>query len=171
MSIAVVRAETFYLPPPDQPATAWALIPPAERVFRWVELRQGRRLVVPDGFMLGHRIFARINHGRWVADCPCGSAQVVTPADPRLACTECRAGWFVLVFPADPAAAEAEVADELPHQRNWWHLEDPNAWDRPPETRVTDSPGAEAEALAMTLLDGMVAAAATAAADAEENEQ
>ncbi len=154
MPIAVARAETFYLPPPDQPANAWALIPPAERVFRWVEARQGRRLVPPDGFLLGHRVFARINHNKWVADCPCGSAQVVTPADPRLACTECGAGWFRLVFPADPAAAEAEVTDELPHLRNWWHPEDPTVWDRPPETRVRDHPSEEAEALAMSLLDG-----------------
>lgn len=130
MPISVVRAETFYLPPPNQPPTAWDLVPPAERVFRWVELRQQRRLIPPAGFVIGQQIYARINHNRWVADCPCGSAQVVTPADPRLACTECGSGWFALVFPEDAAAAEATVENELPHQRNWWHPDDP-AWDRP----------------------------------------
>ncbi|MFC8365587.1 hypothetical protein ACFUIY_37665 [Streptomyces griseorubiginosus] len=134
MAIAVLRAETFYLPPSDQPANAWALMPAAERVFRWVELRQQRRLVPPEGFMLGHRLYAQINHNRWVGECPCGSAQVVSPADPRMACTECGAGWFVLVFPDDPAAAEAEVAHLMPHDRNWWNPEDESAWNRPPDT-------------------------------------
>ena len=131
MLIPVERAESFYLPPPDQPPNAWALIPAAERVFRWVELRQQRRITPPDGFMIGHRIFARINHNRWVADCPCGSAQVVSPADPRMACTECGAGWFRLVVPDDPAAVEASVGDALPHERNWWHPDDPDLWGIP----------------------------------------
>jgi hypothetical protein len=126
--IPVERAESFYLPPPDQPPDAWALIPAAERVFRWAELRQQRRLEAPGGFLLGHLIYARINHNRWVADCPCGSAQVISPADPRFACTECGAGWFRLVVPADPEAVEAEVSDQLPHERNWWNPDDPDPW-------------------------------------------
>lgn len=129
MPIPIVRAEAFYLPP-AQSSDDWQLVPPAERVFRWVELRQQRRLEPPSGYILGHRIYARINHGRWVADCPCGSAQVVTPADPRMACTECGAGWFRLIFPEDPEAAEVEVAEDLPHERNWWHPDDPSL-DRP----------------------------------------
>ncbi|WP_330349566.1 hypothetical protein [Streptomyces sp. NBC_00582] len=148
MAIAVVRAETFYLPPPRQPA-AWDEVPPAERVFRWAEHRQQRRLVPPVGYLLGQQAYARINHNRWVADCPCGSAQVVTPADPRMACTECGLGWIRLVFPEDPAAAEALIADELPHERNWWHDNDP-AWDRPAES--SDQ-----------VLNGMVAETAAAA--------
>ncbi|WP_330348177.1 hypothetical protein [Streptomyces sp. NBC_00582] len=128
--LLVVRAETFYLPPPRQPATAWDDVAPAERVFRWAEHRQQRRIVPPAGYIIGQQTYARINHNRWVADCPCGSAQVVTPADPRMACTECGLGWIRIVFPDDPAAAEASVAAELPHERNWWHDDDPS-WDRP----------------------------------------
>lgn len=158
MAIPVVRAESFYLPPPNQPPGSWALVPAAERVFRWVELKQQRRLVAPSGFVIGHKIWARINHNRWVADCPCGSAQVVTPADPRLACTECGAGWFELVFPEDPAGAEAAVADLLPHERNWWHPDDPDPW------------GQAVEEPADPVLEGMVAAAA-AAVDAGEGER
>ncbi|MGW6910245.1 hypothetical protein [Streptomyces sp. NPDC054940] len=156
MLIPVVRAEAFYQPPPDQPANAWDLVAPAERVFRWVELRQHRRLSPPDGYILGHWIYAQINHGRWVADCPCGSAQVVTPADPRMACTECGFGWVQLVFPEDPEAAEAEVAELLPHERNWWHPDDEAAWNR-----TTTEP-------ADPVLDGMVAEAVSAALDAGE---
>ncbi|MGW0647899.1 hypothetical protein ACWD4T_03685 [Streptomyces umbrinus] len=134
MPIPVERAEGYYLPPPGPsvPADAWALVPPAERVWRWVELQQQRRLTPPDGFVIGHRAYARINHNRWVADCPCGSAQVVTPSDPRMACTECGYGWLALVLPEDVEAVEESVADKLPHLRNWWHPDDPNPWGIPP---------------------------------------
>jgi hypothetical protein len=153
MPIAVVRAETFYLPPSKQRGT-WDLVPSAERVFRWAELRQQRRLVPPDGYVIGQSIYARINHNRWVADCPCGSAQVVTPADPRMACTECGYGWVRLIYPDDPAAAEAGVMDELPHERNWWHPDDPS-WDQPPAPAEPEPEGMElANALASALLAG-----------------
>ncbi|GAB2714382.1 hypothetical protein [Streptomyces bullii] len=138
MQIPVERAEAFYLPPPSEPAEAWALVPPAERVFRWVELRQQRRITPPDGFLIGQRLYARINHNRWVADCPCGSAQVVTPVDPRFACTECGYGWVTLIFPVDVDAAEASVAEELPHLRNWWHSDDPDPWGHPPSDAPAD---------------------------------
>ena len=128
MPIPVLRAETFYLPPPRQPADAWDLIPPAERVFAWIEYRAQRRVVPPDGYIIGQRTWARINHNRWVADCPCGSAQVVSPADPRLACTECGYGWVLVVFPEDVAAVEASVEALLPHLRNWVHPDDPVPW-------------------------------------------
>jgi hypothetical protein len=130
--IPVQRAETFYLPPPSEPAEAWSMVPPAERVFRWIEHRAQRRIVPPDGFLIGQRTFAQINHNRWVADCPCGSAQVVTPVDPRFACTECGLGWLTVIFPADPAAVESGLAAELPHLRNWWHPDAPDPWTRPP---------------------------------------
>lgn len=155
MALAVLRAETFYLPPPDQPPNAWALMPAAERVFRWVELRQQRRLTPPEGFILGHRLYAQVNHNRWVADCPCGSAQVVSPEDPRMACTECGAGWFALVFPEDVQAVEAGLADLMPHDRNWWNPADESAWNRPPDDAADP-------------LDDLVAATATAA-DGEED--
>ena len=142
MQIPVVRAEAFYVPPTPEPADTWALTPPAERVFRWVEVRQQRRLVPPDGFIIGQQIYARINHNRWVADCPCGSAQIVTPADPRLACTECGYGWVELVFPEDTDTVETELAELLPHQRNWWHPDDPVSWGLPPQD-APDDPIAE----------------------------
>ncbi|MFG2144138.1 hypothetical protein ACGFRG_08050 [Streptomyces sp. NPDC048696] len=125
MLVPVQRAETFYLPPPTEPTTAWDLVPAAERVFRWVEYRAQRRVVPPEAPIVGHQVFARINHNRWVVDCPCGSAQVVSPSDARAACTECGYGWVRLIFPADPEAVEATLADQLPHLRNWWHAGDP----------------------------------------------
>lgn len=142
MQIPVQRAETFYTPPPSMPPDAWDLVPPAERVLRWWEIRHQRRVPVPSGILLGQSQYARINHNRWVADCPCGSAQAVSPDDPRMACPECGAGWLTVIFPADVAAAEAAVADELPSLRNWWNPDDETAWDRPPSDPVPD-PGEE----------------------------
>lgn len=135
MSITVVRAEDFYLPPPELPPDSWALVQPAERVWRWVEYKQQRRVTPPEGFLIGVQLWARINHNRWLVDCPCGSAQVVTPADPRFACTECGYGWVALVFPADPAAVEAAIEGALPHERNWVSDEAP-----PPARAVQPSP-------------------------------
>lgn len=139
--IPVRRAQDFYTPPPSKRPDAWDAVPPAERVWHWYEQQMQRRVVPPAGVLIGASIYARINHGRWVADCPCGSAQVVTPDDPRFACPECGYGWAQLVFPAQPAAAEAEVSGRLPHERNWWHADDKESRDRPSLPRPGKDPG------------------------------
>ncbi|MEU1478879.1 hypothetical protein [Streptomyces sp. NPDC005760] len=126
MPIAVVRAETFYKPPSPMPADAWEDVPAAELVWRWYETRMGRRVTPPEE-TVEDSTFARINQNRWVADCTsCGSAQVVSPTDPRYACTECNWGWYPLVFPDDPAAVEASLMGLKPGLRNWWNDADPN---------------------------------------------
>ncbi|MGV2914501.1 hypothetical protein [Streptomyces alfalfae] len=132
MPIPVLRAETFYLPPPQLPADAWDLVPAAERVFRWYEYRVQRRVIPPVGYVTGQQVYAQINHNRWVADCLCGSAQVVSPTDPRIACTECGLGWITLVFPADPDAVEASLAELLPGERNWTNPDAPSQEPTPP---------------------------------------
>jgi hypothetical protein len=121
----------------------WADVPAAELVWRWMEYRTGRRLIPPEGDV-EDLAFARINQNRWLADCSsCGSAAIVSPTDPRYACTECQWGWFPLVFPADPAAVEAGLMGLKPGLRNWWHPDDPANPDRPQEP-VPD-PGPEDE--------------------------
>lgn len=143
MPIAVVRAETFYTPPPSMPRDAWADVPAAELVWRWYEVRMGRR-VTPPADPADDVYFARINQNRWLADCMCGSAQVVSPADARYACVECGWGWCTLVFPADVAAVEASLMALKPVLRNWWHPDDPNNPDRPPTDPPAD-PGPMSE--------------------------
>lgn len=140
-SRSALRAEAFYLPPPDRPTDAWQLVPPAERVIVWYEGKQQRRLPRRSGTVLGVRVYPQINHGRWVADCPeCNSAQIVTPTDPRLFCVECLSGWFRLTFPADPLAAEQAVAELPVREQNWWHPDD-DAWNRPrPEEPPSGEP-------------------------------
>ncbi|MGW8703272.1 hypothetical protein ACWGOK_41275 [Streptomyces eurythermus] len=130
MPIPVVRAEAFYTPPPPEPIDLWKDVPAAERVWRWYEVRMGRRVTPPED-TVDETYFARINQNRWLADCDCGSAAVVSPTDPRYACTECGWGWCALVFPADSAAVEASLMGIKPSLRNWWHPDDPRNPDAP----------------------------------------
>jgi hypothetical protein len=138
--VPTLRAEDFYLPPPDRPVDSWQLVPPAERVLVWYEQKQQRRLPRRSGTVLGVTVYPQINHGRWVADCPeCSSAQIVTPTDPRMFCVECLSGWFQLTFPTDAAAAERSVNDLPVRERNWWHPDDA-AWNRPREAESEPEP-------------------------------
>jgi hypothetical protein len=139
----VTRAEDFYLPPPHQRADAWDLTPPAMRVIRWYEEKQQRRIPVGQGMLLEQRIYPRVNHSRWVADCTCMSAQIVTPADPRMWCVECGTGWWQLVFPEDVDAVEQEMTVLPVAERNWWHPDDPARVLAPPvDGPATDTPEA-----------------------------
>jgi hypothetical protein len=99
--------------------------------------------------------FARINQNRWLTDCQsCGSAAIVSPTDPRFACTECQWGWCSLVFPSDVAAVEAGLMGLKPGVRNWWNPDDPS-WDRPPAPAEPEPEGMElANALASAVLAG-----------------
>ncbi|MCX5201039.1 hypothetical protein OG897_06130 [Streptomyces sp. NBC_00237] len=125
MPIAVVRAERYYMPPPREPKDVWDDVPAAERVFKWIEYRMGRRVVVPEG-PAEQTYFARINQNRWLVDCVCGSAQIGAPTDPRAGCTECGLGWCMVIYPDDVVTVEAEMMQQpLPHLRNWWHADDP----------------------------------------------
>ncbi|MGW0785747.1 hypothetical protein [Streptomyces sp. NPDC002913] len=139
MPIDVIRAETFYLPPPPRrgyPAVDWSGVPAAELVYRYMESRTGRRLT-PPAEAVDHAYFAWINQNRWVALCVCGSAAIVSPTDPRYGCTECGYGWGALIFPEDVEAVEAEMlAIEQPHLRNWWNAADPDN----PYPPVTEPP-------------------------------
>lgn len=136
----VRRAQDFYTPPPSLPADCWNAVPPAERVICYVEQVQQRRYPRPDGILLGSELIARVDAGRWVAQCPdCASAQVVSPDDPRMWCVDCQPdGWSRVRFPEDPAAVEAEVAAQPARDRFWW-ADDDTAWNRPrPQPPLTD---------------------------------
>lgn len=124
---AVIRAETFFTPPPSMPPDAWAGTPGAELVIRWYEQHIGRRLPAPsEGLPIGPR-YARIDAGRWLAECECGSAQVISPVDPRYYCVICYTGWVPLVVPEDIDAVEATVSQLPTGEQWWWHPDDPGA--------------------------------------------
>ena len=70
-------------------------------------------------------VVARIDAGRWVADCPlCNGAEIVSKSTPIFFCMSCGmasdGGKVRLVtFPADITATEAAVADLRVSERNW----------------------------------------------------
>jgi ribosomal protein L37AE/L43A len=69
-------------------------------------------------------VAARINHGRWLVDCPgCNSALVVDLSQPVFMCVECgNAGnegkWFTVAVPRNRAAIEAELLKRPINGRN-----------------------------------------------------
>lgn len=129
----VFRADGFYVPPQSLPPDAWDMVPVAERAIRWFEYQAQRGVPRTEVVLLGEDRWARIDGGRWVASCPCGSAQVVSPEDPRLFCVECLTGWYTVLFPADPAGIEQLVAGLPEADQFWWDPRDPNASPPPAE--------------------------------------
>ena len=67
----------------------------------------------------GETVNAYINHGRWVADCPCNGAELVSP-DHTMLCGSCGAEHKVK-FPGPKTRAEIERLLDLrePNNRNW----------------------------------------------------
>lgn len=89
----------------------------------WNHWPKDERLILPVK-VDGPPAAAYVNHGRWVAECPhgCGSAQVVSPNDPRFFCTACRnrgGGWSPVTFPKDRDAIEAALSQRPPRNANW----------------------------------------------------
>ncbi|GGZ28399.1 hypothetical protein GCM10010387_22310 [Streptomyces inusitatus] len=130
----VVRAEAYYRPRParpGRPADDWSHIPVAERIFHWYRAWLGRTVPVPTVTVSG-LVYARINHNRWLGDCHCGNAQLISPSDQRMACPECGYDWVTVVWPTTVDAIEADMLTRpLVRDRNWWNPDDPNNPDRP----------------------------------------
>lgn len=68
-----------------------------------------------------------VNHGRWIVECPCGSAQLASRTDRRFFCVECgnvtfEGKWVRVEWPSDSEVAEIEQAlQERPFAtyQNW----------------------------------------------------
>ena len=65
----------------------------------------------------GETVYAYINHDRWVADCPCNGAELVTRGETML-CGSCGAEHAV-VFPTNRAKIEGLLSVRDPANRNW----------------------------------------------------
>lgn len=129
----VARAEDFYAPAAPLQPDAWDLIPPAERVIAYLENAEKRGYPRPEGTEPDAVLIARVDAGRWVAQCPlCLSAQVVSPTDPRFWCVDCQpAAWTRLRFPDDVAAVEQLAVAEPVKARRFWWADDDTAYNRP----------------------------------------
>lgn len=67
---------------------------------------------------------AFVNDGRWVVQCPCGGAQLVSPDDPRFYCVDCageRHGskWVPVVFPREHTAISDALAARPRDKQRW----------------------------------------------------
>ncbi|MEU9793837.1 hypothetical protein AB0E27_24950 [Streptomyces sparsogenes] len=122
---AIIRAETYYRRPSTCSIEAWDAAPPSEKALIYLESVLQLRIPRPDG-PNDMQTWARIDAGRWLAECPtdgCHSAQVISPLDPRMTCCRCFAGWSALLVPADPDAVEAPLTS-LPRAEQWWWADD-----------------------------------------------
>jgi hypothetical protein len=85
--------------------------PNFETMLRQIGLKKG---FVFTGKVSKDTVQARIDFGRWLADCDCGGAGYVDPDHPIFACASCgnrtHAGDFLtVVFPGNAQAIEAEL--------------------------------------------------------------
>lgn len=70
-------------------------------------------------------LLAYVNHGRWVVDCPCGSAQLASRSDRRFFCVDCRNAWALgkwvgVAWPAQAGDIEGLLLQRpFPKNRNW----------------------------------------------------
>jgi hypothetical protein len=82
-----------------------------ERIRR-VAIKHGRHYV--EDRTAGTPVMARIDYGRWIADCECGGAEAVDPSTPIFFCVSCgniRTSGRArpVIFPPDLKAVEAEI--------------------------------------------------------------
>lgn len=76
----------------------------------------GRGMTPRDG---AGSVFAYVNHGRWVADCPCGGAELVTETRPLL-CGSCGMVRRV-VWPPDAEDIENLLAVRVDEKTQNWN--------------------------------------------------
>lgn len=68
-------------------------------------------------------IAARVDHGRWLVDCPCGNGAPVTPwqeAAPEAVCLSCGTVFVMVIFPANVDAIEQTLVQRrFRTNQNW----------------------------------------------------
>ncbi|MFF1348515.1 hypothetical protein ACFVZJ_21470 [Streptomyces sp. NPDC058322] len=100
--------------------------------------------VPTDTVVDGEPVYARIDDGRWLAECDvCRNAIVVSVTDLRYGCPECQRGWVGLIAPDDVDAVETETLAKP--RRFWWHPDDPRNPYRPEESTEPEPPTDPAE--------------------------
>lgn len=115
-------AETFYRFSPG--------IAPAERAAALYGRPQDAVAMVKAGKRpkSGVLAFARLNHARWIVDCPdptCSGCQYAAESDRRFFCNYCYnaaagGGWIDVIWPANREAIEEVLGERLdPRTQNW----------------------------------------------------
>ncbi len=86
-----------------------------ERMLDSLTRRGGQPL--PFSIRKGTDVQAYVNHGRWVADCPCNGAELVAPKQEML-CGSCGMKHTV-EFPKQRTKIEETLNVRPPHNQNW----------------------------------------------------
>jgi hypothetical protein len=99
-------------------------LPPAERALRFT-----KRVPVTMDIHPTQEVVARVNEGRWIADCPfCAGAQFTSPDDRRFLCADCGneaidGKWMRVVWPAAPEVIEDVLIVRPTENRHWFPYE------------------------------------------------
>lgn len=77
----------------------------------WIKFQRRPAPPVPTEEDNPPLLYARVNHGRWIADCPvseCNNAHIVSKEERLFLCNACGEGrWYIVGFP--PEAKEIEA--------------------------------------------------------------
>jgi hypothetical protein len=93
--------------------------PVALRVKALAEIKDSQALGIPMVEHEGPAFVARVNHGSWLADCPCGGAAAIHPEWDEARCLGCGAFGKVLL-PENWREIEAVLLKRpRPENRNW----------------------------------------------------
>ena len=79
----------------------------------------------PSDIYLGVKLEARVNHGRWVVDCPfCKGAETIWPGEPFFLCAHCANNRTKLAIRIELPKERVEIEKILderlePENKNW----------------------------------------------------
>ena len=115
---SAARAQPAHVPMPA----------PADHGARWVihfwPHRDQPPWSPPDDQVSKEVRQVRVNHGRWVVDCPCGGAQLACRTDRRMFCVDCLhtangGQWVTVAWPDDVEQIEALLESRPVGLQNW----------------------------------------------------
>lgn len=99
---------------------------PTQSLRWWLEQFAAKNRILVDGNLPGEPVAARVECGRWLAECPlCHEYIDVDPAEPVWTCVTCggmqlRARWSRVIFPQDRTEIESILLErKLIRTRNW----------------------------------------------------
>ena len=99
-------------------------------VQEWLRKAAARKQVKISFQLAGTPVTARIDHGRWIADCECRGAEYVDPDEPIFFCLSCMNTEYQgqvrpVQFPAPEIRAQIEAGLTAENYYSWNEREEP----------------------------------------------
>lgn len=100
-------------------------------VREWIQKAASRRRMKLSFALAEKPVIARIDHGRWLADCECNGAEYVDPNEPIFFCLSCgnteyQGRMRPVIFPAPETRAKIEANLSPENFYSWNDKEDPH---------------------------------------------